>query len=132
MAICKINPEPLYDGSPFGMSQATMDTESGLIFVSGQLDWDRNCVTKNPDIERQTENAMENLQTVLLESDSSLENILQLRVYIRGELADSMNKVVPIIAGYVGNVRPALTGIGVASLAPPDALIEIEAIAKTG
>ena len=41
MAKKLVNPEQLYDGTPFGMSQAVLDTESSLVFVSGQVDWDR-------------------------------------------------------------------------------------------
>jgi len=33
-----VNPERLYDGSPFGMSQAVVDSESSLVFVSGQTE----------------------------------------------------------------------------------------------
>ncbi|MBW8779545.1 MAG: RidA family protein, partial [Burkholderiales bacterium] len=36
-----VNPESLYDGAPVGMSQATVDPNSRLVFVSGQVDWDR-------------------------------------------------------------------------------------------
>lgn len=128
--IKKINPSTLYDGSAFGLSQATVDMDSGLIFVSGQVDWDLEYKVKNPGIEEQTTNSLENLKTILEEANSSLEHILQLRVFVRGELADSMDKVVPVLASYFGETRPALTGIGVASLATPDTLIEIEAVAK--
>jgi enamine deaminase RidA (YjgF/YER057c/UK114 family) len=41
-----------------------------------------------------------------------------------------MEDIVPIIASTLGTSRPALTGIGVASLASPETLIEIEAVAK--
>jgi 2-iminobutanoate/2-iminopropanoate deaminase len=51
-------------------------------------------------------------------------------VYVRGELADGMSQLVPVLARRFGAVRPALTGIGVASLASRDTLIEIEAVAK--
>lgn len=128
--IRKINPATLYDGSAFGLSQATVDVDNGLVFVSGQVDWDLEYNVKNMGIEEQTTNAVENLKTVLEEADSSLAHILQLRVFVRGELADNMDKVVPILARYFGATRPALTGIGVASLASPDTLIEIEAVAK--
>jgi enamine deaminase RidA (YjgF/YER057c/UK114 family) len=67
---------------------------------------------------------------VLKEAGSSLENVLQLRVYVRGELADGMSQLVPVLARHFGEVRPALTGIGVASLASRDTLIEIEALAR--
>ena len=43
-----------------------------------------------------------------------------------GEVA----QVAPSLARHFGAVRPALTGIGVASLASRDTLIEVEALAK--
>lgn len=130
MTIKTINPTSLYDGSSFGMSQATIDETTGLIFVSGQVDWNINYEVTDQSIAGQTENAIKNLQTVLDEVSSSIANVLQLRVYICGELAEHMAQVVPILMKYLGATRPALTGIGVASLASPDTLIEIEAVAK--
>ncbi|MFZ6709361.1 RidA family protein [Undibacterium sp. TC9W] len=130
MTIKKINPATLYDGAPFGMSQAAIDKDSGLIFISGQVDWESSYQVKNKDIAAQAEGAIKNLLTVLEAANSSVANILQLRVYVRGELADHMEKVVPVLLTYLGTSRPALTGIGVASLATTDTLIEIEAVAK--
>ncbi|WP_417526622.1 RidA family protein [Marinomonas shanghaiensis] len=130
MSIKRINPLSLYDGTATGMSQATVDTDTGLVFISGQVDWDTDYQTHNHDIKRQTANAAKHLITVLEEANSSVDNILQLRVYVRGEVADHMEDIVPIIASTLGTSRPALTGIGVASLASPEILIEIEAVAK--
>ena len=130
MAIIRINPRSIYDGTATGMSQATIDTDTGLIFISGQVDWDTNFQTNKHDMATQTINAAKHLITVLEEANSSVENILQLRVYVRGEVADHMETIVPLIASTLGISRPALTGIGVASLATPETLIEIEAVAK--
>ncbi|MFZ3002843.1 MAG: RidA family protein [Undibacterium umbellatum] len=130
MSIKKINPATLYDGAPFGMSQAAADADSGLIFISGQVDWDSNYQVKNQSMPAQAEGAIKNLLTVLEAANSSVQNLLHLRVYIRGELAEHMETIVPILLSYLGTSRPALTGIGVASLATPDTLIEIEAVAK--
>lgn len=125
-----VNPASLYDGAPVGMSQAKIDLDSRLVFVSGQVDWDTQSRVEHDSIEGQAEGAIQKLITVLKEAHSSLNDLLQLRVYVRGELADHMEKVVPIFNRYFGTARPALTGIGVASLASPDTLIEIEAVAK--
>jgi enamine deaminase RidA (YjgF/YER057c/UK114 family) len=130
MSIKRINPPSLYDGTATGMSQATIDTDTGLIFISGQVDWDTDFQTNNHDMKTQTANAAKHLITVLEAANSSVENILQLRVYVRGEVADHMEDIVPILASTLGTSRPALTGIGVASLASPKTLIEIEAVAK--
>ncbi|MBU1294376.1 MAG: RidA family protein [Gammaproteobacteria bacterium] len=130
MSIKRINPPSLYDGTATGMSQATVDTDTGLVFISGQVDWDTDFQTNNHDMKTQTANAAKHLITVLEAANSSVESILQLRVYVRGEVADHMEDIVPIIASTLGTSRPALTGIGVASLASPETLIEIEAVAK--
>ncbi|MFZ6731815.1 RidA family protein [Undibacterium sp. Ji42W] len=132
MTIKKITPATLYDGAPFGMSQATIDTDSGLALISGQVAWNSSYQVKHKDIAAQAEGAIKNLLTVLETANSSVANILQLRIYIyvRGELADHMEKVVPVLLDNLGTSRPALTGIGVASLATVDTLIEIEAVAK--
>jgi 2-iminobutanoate/2-iminopropanoate deaminase len=125
-----INPEALYDGTAVGMSQAKIDLQAGLVFVSGQVDWDRESKVRHTTLEGQTEGAIQHLKTVLKEAGSSLEDVLQLRVYVRGELADGMAQLVPVLARHFGSVRPALTGIGVASLASRDTLVEIEAVAS--
>ncbi|QUX90293.1 RidA family protein [Marinomonas sp. A3A] len=130
MSIKRINPPSLYDGTATGMSQATVDTDTGLVFISGQVDWDTDFQTNNHDMKTQTANAAKHLITVLEAANSSVESILQLRVYVRGEVADHMEDIVPIIASTLGTSRPALTGIGVASLTSPETLIEIEAVAK--
>lgn len=125
-----VNPENLYDGAPIGMSQAKVDLASGLVFVSGQVDWDHDTHVRHTTLAEQAEGAIQHLITVLNEAGTSLPDVLQLRVYVRGELADSMPQLVPVFARHFGAVRPALTGVGVASLASRDTLIEIEALAK--
>ena len=125
-----INPQELYDGSAFGMSQAVCDTASNLVFISGQVDWDREYQISETSVEGQTKKAIANLKTALAAANSSVDNLLQVRIYIRGEFGDYIDEIAPILANFLGESRPAMTGIGVASLASPEILIEIEAIAR--
>jgi 2-iminobutanoate/2-iminopropanoate deaminase len=125
-----VNPAALYDGAPVGMSQASVDLASRFVLVSGQVDWDRDSRVRHATLAGQAEGAIDHLATVLHEAGSSLDHVLQLRVYVRGELADGMAELVPVLARHFGAIRPALTGIGVASLASRDTLIEIEALAR--
>ncbi|WP_313083000.1 RidA family protein [Pulveribacter sp.] len=125
-----INPAPLYDGAPAGMSQAVADPASGLVFISGQVDWDRESRVRHASLGDQAEGAIQNLLLALAAAGSSAAQVLQLRVYVRGELADAMADVIPVITRHFAAVRPALTGVGVASLASRDTLIEIEAVAR--
>jgi len=130
MTIERINPPALYDGAPHGLSHATIDHDTGLVFVSGQVDWDRDYQVRHTTLAEQTEGAARNLLMVLAVAGSSALQILQLRVYVRGEIGEHLDTVAPILLEHLGLARPALTGIGVASLASPDTLVEIEAVAK--
>jgi 2-iminobutanoate/2-iminopropanoate deaminase len=127
-----INPARLYDGAPIGMSQAVVDPESLLVFVSGQVDWDHQHQVSHPTVSGQFEAALENLRTVLAAAGASVDGLLHLRIYIRGELEEHMESLAPILAKFLGGSRPAVTGIGVASLASKATLVEVEAVAKAG
>ena len=124
-----INPDELYDGAAFGLSQAVLEPNSKLVFISGQVDWNHQFEVTSDSVEGQFKQALENLSIALKSSNSSVENLLQVRIYIKGELGDHLKVVGPLLATYLGSSRPAVTGIGVASLASPDTLVEIEAIA---
>ncbi|MBD2309969.1 RidA family protein [Chroococcidiopsis sp. FACHB-1243] len=124
-----INPPQLYNGKPFGMSHAVIDTASGIVYISGQVDWDMNHQVSSHTVEGQLKNVLTNLTVVLDAAGSSVENLLSLRIYVRGELGDFIEKIAPILAQFLAESRPAITGIGVASLASPETLVEVEATA---
>lgn len=124
-----INPPELYDGRPHGMSKAVVDTATGTVYISGQVDWDMNYQVSSHTVEGQLSKVLANLTTVLNAAGSSVENLLSVRIYIRGELGEHMEAIAPILAQYLEGSLPALTGIGVASLASPETLVEVEATA---
>ena len=130
MTIRKLNPPELYDPAAFGMSQGVVDQRSGLVFLSGQVAWDVEGKVRGKDVAAQTTFALENLSVALAAAGCTVADVLSVRVYVRGELADHLPACVPMLAAFFGTARPALTGLGVASLATPDTLIEIEAIAR--
>jgi 2-iminobutanoate/2-iminopropanoate deaminase len=130
MTIRQLNPRELYDPVAYGMSQGVVDLGSGLVFVSGQVAWDVNGQVRGQGVGEQTTLALENLSAVLASAGCSVADVISVRVYVRGELADHLDAAGPALAAYFGPTRPALTGIGVASLATPDTLIEIEAVAR--
>lgn len=125
-----INPKELFDSSVSGYSQAVIDTETGLLFISGQVDWNQQYEITEKSVEGQLRKALSNLEVVLEAAGSSVGQLLQVRAYVRGELGEHMNTIAPIVSEFLGETRPALTGIGVASLASPKILVEIEAVAR--
>jgi 2-iminobutanoate/2-iminopropanoate deaminase len=126
-----VNPETLYDGAGVGMSQAVVDLGSGLVFISGQVDWNHQHQVSSDSVSDQLARALEKLKIALHASGASVETLLQVRVYVRGELEEHMESIVPILASFLGSSRPAVTGIGVASLASKATLVEVEAIARS-
>lgn len=125
-----INPKELFDSSVSGYSQAVIDTETGLLFISGQVDWNQQYEVTEKSVEGQLRKALSNLKVALEAAGSSVDQLLHVRAYVRGELGEHMSAIAPIVSEFLGESRPALTGIGVASLASPEILVEIEAIAR--
>lgn len=131
MTIRRINPPQLFDGTPYGMSQGSIDEASGLVFLSGQVSWDESSQVRGDSYGEQTQRALENLRVALAAAGSDAQHVLHLRIYLRGEAAEHMEEVAPAIVEFFDGARPAVTGIGVASLATPDTLVELEAVART-
>ena len=125
-----VNPASLYDGSPLGLSQGTIDEESSLLFVSGQLDWNLQHQVSHNSVAGQFGVALENLRTVLTAAGTGVDSLLHLRIYVRGELEDHMEALAPILSSFLGESRTAITGIGVSSLASRATLVEVEAVAS--
>jgi 2-iminobutanoate/2-iminopropanoate deaminase len=125
-----VNPETLYDAASIGMSQAIVDSESSLVFISGQVDRDKERQVSSDSVSEQLERALENLKTVLQASGASVDTLLQVRVYMRGELEDHTEVVTPILSNFLMGSGTALTVISVASLASKATLVEVEAIAR--
>ncbi len=130
MTIRQLNPREVYDGAPYGISQGIYDERSGHVFVSGQVAWDVNGRVSGQTHGEQTTLALKNLSAVLASAGCGAADVLSVRVYMRGEMADHIQECLPALASFFGPTRPALTGIGVASLATPDTLVEIEAVAR--
>lgn len=130
MPTIAINPESLYDGAGIGLSQAVIDAETGLVFVSGQVDWDKQHEVRTSTMAAQFSGALDNLRIALEAAGANVATILQLRVFVRGELEDHMPELAPILGRFLGATRVAMTGVGVASLATKATLVEVEAVAR--
>jgi 2-iminobutanoate/2-iminopropanoate deaminase len=103
---------------------------NGLIFVSGQLPMDLE--TREPfagDIETQAELALRNVEAVLKEAGSDLDNVLQMTIYISD--IELWGKVNEVYARVMGDHRPARAIVPVKDL-HFDTKIEIQAIAAVG
>jgi len=116
----------------FGYSQGCrVDEAQRLLFVAGQIALDENGdVVGEGDFEAQTRQVFTNLGRVLESAGMTFENLVQiggfltdigqLRTYarVRDEFVDT-------------SAPPASTTVGVASLALPELLVEVNAIAAS-
>lgn len=120
----ELAPKPLGD-----YSHAWTVTGSKLIFVAGQVSVD---MSGNPvgagDIAQQTRTAMENLKKVLEGAGASLKDVIKLNVYVTN-MADYQQKTRIIRREYFTGDLPASTLVEVKSLARPEFMVEIEAVA---
>jgi reactive intermediate/imine deaminase len=102
----------------------------GFLFVTGQMPTLTNDPTKliEGDIISQTHQVMKNLKNVLTAANTSLEDVVFVRIYlVNFQDFDKMNTVYE--SYFASNKLPARTCIGVSGLAV-GASVEIDLIAK--
>lgn len=132
MTITRINPPRLYDSLRFGFSHATLQTGGSTLHLAGQVAWDAQAsIVGAGDLAAQTRQALLNLKEVLNSAGCTQADIIRLRTYVVDHSPDKLGVVLGEIGAFYGaNVPAPNTFIGVAALALPDFLVEIEATAQ--
>ncbi len=113
------------------VSQGIVASGRRTLYVSGQTAWDsQKRLVGEADLATQARQAFSNLQAVVEGAGGTLGHVVSLRIYVvdyRPENAAAVGGV--FRSFFTSEVKPASTWIGVASLADPGFLIEIEATA---
>ncbi|KUI31980.1 RidA family protein [Mycobacterium sp. GA-2829] len=135
MPITLTNPEGLPAVSLY--HQVSVATGSKLVFIAGQVACDAAGTTVGAgDLAAQVEQCYLNIGTALAAAGATFDDVAKLTVYLVDWTPDKM----PALADGLTRAQarlgttaaPPLTGIGVAALAEPDMLVEIEATAVVG
>ncbi|MER5966659.1 RidA family protein [Streptomyces sp. NPDC002057] len=132
MAITLVNPEGLAKVDLY--RQVAVATGSRTVFVAGQVAWDADGATVGEgDLASQVERCYLNVGTALAEVGATFDDVVRLTVYLVDFTPDKMPLFLEGVARAaeklgVTPVAP-LTGVGVAALAGPDILVEVEATA---
>lgn len=132
MAITLVNPEGLPKVDIY--RQVSVATGSKLVFIAGQVarDTDGGRVGEG-DFAAQVEQCYLNIGTALAEVGDSFDDVAKLTVYLVDWTPDKMPLFVEGVARASAKLGvtplPPLTGVGVAALAEPDMLVEVEATA---
>lgn len=107
-----------------GYSRAVVD--GAWVFVSGTTGFDYVAGTISDDVVEQTRQALSNIDVALRQADSSLADVVRVRVFITK--AEDFAVVAPVLGEFLGDVRPANTTI-VCQLVDAKMKVEIEVTA---
>ncbi len=100
----------------------------GLIFVAGQVAQDvEGTVIGRGDIEAQAVQIFENLKAVLASAGATLDDVVKMTTYTTS--VAYRPKIAEVRSRYFKTYFPPNTFVVVASLAAPEYLLEIEAVA---
>jgi 2-iminobutanoate/2-iminopropanoate deaminase len=126
-----INPKTLFPSLPHGFSQIVVASGRKTAYISGQTAWDaQKRIVGGASLLEQARQALRNVQAATEAVGGALEDIVALRIYIVNYQPESAEAVGTALQEFFPPANPpASTWIGVAALAVPDFLIEIEATA---
>lgn len=123
MTRIKTEPDPF---EPFCISQAMK--VGNLVFTSGQAALDaQGQIIGAGDFDRQAQQTFENLQAVLHAAGSELGRVVKVTIYLT-DMAH-FPRIVELRKTWFSEPWPADTIVEVSSLALPELMIEIEAVA---
>lgn len=116
---------------PRGYSNGIVVPVGRVLYVSGQIGWDKNGHIVSPDFGVQFLQALDNLIAVVREAGGATEHIVKLLAFVTD--LDAYRAAMPGIGegwrGRMGKYYPAMTLVKVAGLLEPGALVEIEGMA---
>ncbi|MFG3439398.1 RidA family protein [Nonomuraea sp. NPDC047897] len=123
------NPPALHDPVAFGYSHLATVTSGRLVIVAGQYASDDSGHVVSPDFADQVDRSLANLRTALRAAGLDYQDVAQIRTFIVDHGPDKLSVVATAIGRIWGDRPPAQTLLGVAALALPDMLFEVDAIA---
>ncbi|MFI9504281.1 RidA family protein [Nocardia sp. NPDC052566] len=125
------NPAELHDPTGFGYSHVAV-VRGELVFIAGQYDSDAEGHTTSADFAVQVDNAFANLGIALRSVGLDFADVAQLRTHIVDHDLDKLAVIGKKVAELWGERPPAQTLSGVAALALPGMLFEVDAVAVRG
>ena len=126
-----VNPSSLFASEVHGFSQAVVASGTRTVYVSGQTAWDAvKKLVGGSDLGEQAKQAFRNLDAALKACGATLADVVSVRIYIVNYTPEKAGAVGGALReAFPGAGKPAATWIGVAALADPGFLIEVEAVA---
>jgi enamine deaminase RidA (YjgF/YER057c/UK114 family) len=129
MAKEHVNPGSLFRSIEHGFSQVVVASGARTVYISGQTAWNAEKKILGRTLGEQTRQALDNVKSAVESVGGNLSDVVALRIYIVREADQTLEPVGRALREWFPTNPPASTWIGVSSLAVPDFLIEIEAVA---
>ncbi|UGQ09009.1 RidA family protein [Yinghuangia sp. ASG 101] len=123
------NPATLHDPVGYGYSHIAAAPAADLVFVAGQYASDTEGHVVSEDFAAQVEQAFANVGRALASEGLGFADVAVLRTYIVDHDEAKLAALLTVIARIWGETPPAQTLLGVAALALPDMLFEVDAVA---
>jgi enamine deaminase RidA (YjgF/YER057c/UK114 family) len=129
MKMTMINPECL--GHPKGYSNGVLVEGGSLLFVAGQIGWDRSQRVISDDFVEQFAQALENVLAVVRQAGGRATNIARLLIFVtdKSEYTANLKRVGEVYRQIMGSHYPAMALLEINSLVEDLAKVEIEAMA---
>ena len=122
------NPPALHDPTPFGYSHA-VSAPGQLVFIGGQYASDATGAPVPGDFAAQVDLAFDRLRQALEGVGLGYEHVVRLGTFIVGHDLAKLEVLGKALHARFGDRLPAQTLSGVASLALPGMLFEVDAVA---
>ncbi|WP_158841749.1 RidA family protein [Saccharothrix deserti] len=122
------NPDDLHDPTGYGYSHLAATT-GDLVFVAGQYGSDHDGHVVSDDFAAQVDRAFANLGVALRAAGLDYRHVARLGTYVVDHDADRLTVLLDRITRIWGDTPPAQTLLGVATLALPGMLFEVDAVA---
>jgi enamine deaminase RidA (YjgF/YER057c/UK114 family) len=127
--IRKFNTRDTYPEQKLDNDLCQVVVAGNIVFVRGQVgqDLDTSESVGCDDVAAQTEQAMSNINMLLNEAGSGLEDICKIAIYLVD--ARYREPVYRVVGRWLKGVYPVSTGLVVSALARPEWLVEIDVTA---
>jgi enamine deaminase RidA (YjgF/YER057c/UK114 family) len=131
MTLEPINPDTL--PTPESYTQVVVATGSRLVFVAGQVAVDvHGDLVGAGDLAAQARQAFANVGRALAAAGARPEQVARITIYVVGHRPEYLPLISEARIAVFGDHRPADVVLGVATLAEPGYLIEVDAFAVVG
>jgi enamine deaminase RidA (YjgF/YER057c/UK114 family) len=129
MSLVIANPAALHNPAQFGYSHVVSAPSSDLVFIAGRYGSGADGAVTSPEFSDQVDRSFANLGTALSAAGLDYGHVARVGTYIVRHDAGKLEVLLRAVARIWGDKPPAQTLLGVAALALPDMLFEVDAVA---